>query len=540
MMLKNVRVGIRLTVGFAIVVGLFLATLLLVGVSLSHLTQGVNQIKNKTLPYVLIVDQMDTSRSEVQQWLTDVSATHNRDGYKDAEESAKRFQDGVIKYKEMYQRENNMDSLKQMQVIEADFNRFYATGKLMAEAYITKGLDAGNTMMTGFDNDSKSLFDELAKFRAQQLVEANRITSATASAAASAMNTMIIASVVAVLLAIVFASLITRSITLPMNMMRSTIVEVNQTGDFTRRIPVSSRDEVGETTRSFNDLMNNLQTTFRQINESVSGVLAASHSLASTSEQIAISSGQQSESSSAMAADVEQVTVSINHVAESAREALEISRESGTLSNQGGEIIHKAATEIMQIAGIVRQTCSSIENLEQQSNQISSIVQVIKEIADQTNLLALNAAIEAARAGEQGRGFAVVADEVRKLAERTGNATKEISEMIGSIQNTAQAAMANMSEAGSQVDGGVALAQQAGDAINQIQKKSAQVIQTVDDISSALAEQSSASNDIAAHIERIAQMTEENSVATHATAEASNHLDQLANAMRASTNWFKF
>ena len=538
--MKNIRIGIRLAAGFAIVVGLFAANLVLVGVSLSNLTQGVKQIKEETLPYVLVVDEMDTARAEVQQWLTDVSATHNRDGYEDAEESAKRFRDGVAKYKQMYQRENDADNLKKTEAIEADFNRFYATGKAMAEEYITKGLDAGNVMMEGFDKDSATLSGELEEFRKQQVAEANQITADAVSAAESTTNVMSIGGALAALLAAVFSLLITRSVTLPMGRMQSTMVEVGSSGDFTRRIAVDSRDEVGQTARSFNNLMGSLQTTLREMHDNIDKVLDASRSLSASSQQVATSSAHQSESASAMAAAVEQVTVSINHVSDGAREALEISRKSGDLSGQGSEIIHKAATEMRHIADTVRQTSSAIENLGQQSTQISSIAQVIKEIAEQTNLLALNAAIEAARAGEQGRGFAVVADEVRKMAERTANATKEITEMIDSIQSTARVAVTSMAEAGSQVDGGVTLAQQAGDAINQIKEKSAQVLRTVGDISSALAEQSSASNDIATHIEKVAQMTEENSAATKETAGASDHLVQLADTMRTAVNRYKF
>ena len=538
--MKNIRIGIRLAAGFAIVVGLFAANLVLVGVSLSNLTQGVKQIKEETLPYVLVVDEMDTARAEVQQWLTDVSATHNRDGYEDAEESAKRFRDGVAKYKQMYQRENDADNLKKMEAIEADFNRFYATGKAMAEEYITKGLDAGNVMMEGFDKDSATLSGELEEFRKQQVAEANQITADAVSAAESTTNVMSIGGALAALLAAVFSLLITRSVTLPMGRMQSTMVEVGSSGDFTRRIAVDSSDEVGQTARSFNNLMGSLQTTLREMHDNIDKVLDASRSLSASSQQVATSSAHQSESASAMAAAVEQVTVSINHVSDGAREALEISRKSGDLSGQGSEIIHKAATEMRHIADTVRQTSSAIENLGQQSTQISSIAQVIKEIAEQTNLLALNAAIEAARAGEQGRGFAVVADEVRKLAERTANATKEITEMINAIQSTARVAVTSMAEAGSQVDGGVILAQQAGDAINQIKEKSAQVLRTVGDISSALAEQSSASNDIATHIEKVAQMTEENSAATKETAGASDRLVQLADTMRTAVNRYKF
>jgi len=129
------------------------------------------------------------------------------------------------------------------------------------------------------------------------------------------------------------------------------------------------------------------------------------------------------------------VTTSIDHVAESSQGTHELARKSGELSVQGGEVVQGAAAEMSKIADSVNQSTQFIRELGEHSNQISAIVNVIKEIADQTNLLALNAAIEAARAGEQGRGFAVVADEVRKLAERTGRSTDEITAMIGSIQS---------------------------------------------------------------------------------------------------------
>jgi methyl-accepting chemotaxis protein len=236
---------------------------------------------------------------------------------------------------------------------------------------------------------------------------------------------------------------------------------------------------------------------------------------------------------------VEQVTVSIAHVSEGAREALSISRNSGELSAQGGEIIYRAAEEMKKIADTVRQTSVSIGNLGEQSTRISSIVNVIKEIAGQTNLLALNAAIEAARAGEQGRGFAVVADEVRKLAERTTQATLEVTQMIETIQQASDAAVKGMVDTVEQVDGGVALARQAGDAINQIKNGSEQVLRTVGDISTELAEQSRASADISNHIDKVARMTENNSAAAEQTAMAANQLAELADNMRTTVNRFK-
>jgi methyl-accepting chemotaxis protein len=296
---------------------------------------------------------------------------------------------------------------------------------------------------------------------------------------------------------------------------------------------------VGQTAKSFNELMAVLQQSFGVILSNVAEVSEAAHRLSSGAEQVASSSEQESEDAAAMAATVEEVTVSVNHISESAREALAISNQSGELSVKGGEIIHKAATEMTQIAQTVRSTSHTIEELGEQSNQISTIVQVIKDVADQTNLLALNAAIEAARAGEQGRGFAVVADEVRKLAERTTKATEEITHMIGSIQTSAHTAVGAMAKAVDQVDGGVALANQAGDAINQIRNGASQVIQVVNDISVALVEQSTASNDLAGHVEKVAQITERNSISAGESAREAQHMDELATSMRGTVGRFK-
>jgi methyl-accepting chemotaxis protein len=330
-----------------------------------------------------------------------------------------------------------------------------------------------------------------------------------------------------------------RFVSKPADQMCKAIMEISSTGDFTRRLAVTSDDEIGQTARSFNHLMETLQSAFRQVHEGIEKVAESSHTLSLSSQQVAKGSTSQTEAAASMAATVEEVTVSINHVSEGAHEALKISKNSGKLSEQGGEIILSAAEEMKKIADTVRQTSSSIENLGEQSTRISSIVDVIKQIAEQTNLLALNAAIEAARAGDQGRGFSVVADEVRKLAERTTQATQEVMQMIDTIQLASRAAVDGMTTTVNQVDGGVALAQQAGNAIGQIKMESDQVIRTVDEISTMLVEQSKASSDMAVHIEEVAQMTEENSAAAEQAAGAASHLATLASEMRNTVSRFR-
>jgi methyl-accepting chemotaxis protein len=344
---------------------------------------------------------------------------------------------------------------------------------------------------------------------------------------------------VQLLLWLLFNYILRKFVSGPAGRMRTAIVEISNTGDFTRRVTVDSDDEIGQTARSFNELMGNLQTAFRQLHDGIEKVTDSSHALSTSSQQVANGSTNQSEATSSMAATVGNVSFTIGMVSAGASDAARLSRESGELSEKGGEIIHRAAEEMVKIADTVRQTSISIENLGEQSNRISAIVNVIKGIADQTNLLALNAAIEAARAGEQGRGFAVVADEVRKLAERTAKATQEVTGMIDIIQNSSSTAVAGMESLVNQVDGGVALAREAGEAITQIKTESDQVSRTVDDISVALEEQSKASNEISAQIEKVSQMTEVNSNAAKQTSVAASGLEQLADDMRATVNRFK-
>jgi len=188
--------------------------------------------------------------------------------------------------------------------------------------------------------------------------------------------------------------------------------------------------------------------------------------------------------------------------------------------------------DIQDISASVHDAASLIRGLEQQSEQIANIVQVIKDVADQTNLLALNAAIEAARAGEQGRGFAVVADEVRKLAERTAKSTEDISSTIGTMRARVGDAVHGMQGVVDKVATGVERAREANASIKQIGTGSRAAVNMVEEITVAIREQGSATNSIAAQVERIAVMSEENSSAAGNSAQAARDLDRLANGMQ--------
>jgi methyl-accepting chemotaxis protein len=331
-----------------------------------------------------------------------------------------------------------------------------------------------------------------------------------------------------------FGFMIYRAVKGPLATMEKMVERIGRDLDFTQRVPVSSRDEVGVTVAAFNRLLDTLQGSFREITAAVGGVTDQATQMALAARGMSDNSAAASESAANMAATVEEVTVSINHVSDRATEANDVSRRSGEIAGVGEGVISDTVAEINGIAERVHKASGQIDQLARESANIGAVVSVIKEVADQTNLLALNAAIEAARAGEQGRGFAVVADEVRKLAERTALSTQEIGSLISTIQRGADEAVSSMREVVDRVEQGVKKAEQAGSSIRQIRAGAGQVVDMVEDISHAIREQSAASTNIAQQVERIAQMSEETSDAAMNTANAAGQLQELANKMQST------
>ena len=310
-------------------------------------------------------------------------------------------------------------------------------------------------------------------------------------------------------------------------------------GDLTRPMPRASHDEIGELVAKMSIMRNALHEMIASMRENVEVLNHSAVELTASASNSARASESQSDAASSMAAAVEQMSVSIDHVEEGARETHAVTQSSATRSDEGARIIHAAAEEMGRIAEAVKSTASTIRELEGFSEQISSVAGVIKDIADQTNLLALNAAIEAARAGEQGRGFAVVADEVRKLAERTANSTTEITGMVVMIREGTQRAAQEMEAGVVRVSDGVRLAQQAGESMIGIRQGAEQTSRAVNEISNALKEQTIAAREIAQRVEQIAQGSELNSASAALTATSAQQMESLAQKLQKLSTRFR-
>ena len=304
------------------------------------------------------------------------------------------------------------------------------------------------------------------------------------------------------------------------------------TCDLTQRLPAAGSAEFVRVANAVNAFIENLRSALRIVKDSIDHLAGSAGKVAAASSQVAASSHSQSDAAASTAAAVEQSTASINHVAEQTRETAEISRHASSLSEHGEQVARETAQEMTRVAESMQDSARLISKLSERSQDISGIVKVIKDIAEQTNLLALNAAIEAARAGEQGRGFAVVADEVRKLAERTAAATTEISGMIEAIQTEVTSAVGNLGARNDQIGHAVKLAEQVAGALAEINAGARQTQDRIQEINNAASEQGAASHQIAGNIERIAQMAEQNNAAVADAANSARYVDELATQLR--------
>lgn len=490
MLMANLKIGTRLGLAFGTVVMIFITVLLVVGKSFSDLTQGVLQIDEKTLPFILVVEEMELMRSEVQQYLTDVSATHDPAAYKPAEDSAKHFLSGVKKFKELYRQENDTAHLQKIEEIEEEFNKFYASGKVMADTYIKKGIEAGNLLMVGtdtvvgFDQRSEIVSSDLHIFRDQQIAEAKQITHDTLITGQFTMNVMIWSSLAAALLATVISMLIIRALLRQLGGEPAYAAEVVSriaNGDLTVNVQTKANDN-SSMLYSIKNMVNKLSLVISEVRANAMAMSSASEEVSATAQSLNQGASEQAASVEETSASIEEMTASITQNTENAKVTNDMALQAASHATESGDAVEQTVAAMAEIA---------------------KKISIIDDIAYQTNLLALNAAIEAARAGEHGKGFAVVASEVRKLAERSQVAAEEISEKASSS---------------------VAVAENAGKLLTEM-------VPVIQNTSSLVQEIAAASEEQSASVGQVNNAMEELNKITQASASASEELAATSEEM---------
>ena len=474
---------------------------------------------------------------QVQQWLTDISATRGRDGLNDGFDEA---ENNAKKFAALIDELQTLDSAHadRYQAMLPVFAAYYSTGKRMAQAYIDDGPAGGNKMMAEFDKAAADMTAEVDSFLAATAKNAEESILEQTEAAAGIRTTLLIGSLAILAGLGVLFVFMSRALA----QLSAVVTEVSTklaAGDLTFTVDVQRRDEVGQIMRSLQsvrdrllDMVSQLDGATRLLTGTAANMTAVSAQTNDNVQQLHHETDQSSAAMQEMATTVQEVAGNIVHTANAAQEA---NQEAAN----GRQVVGGAIEQIRSLADQIDGAAVTIQQLEQDSEAITTVVDVIKGVAEQTNLLALNAAIEAARAGEQGRGFAVVADEVRTLASRTQQSTDEINQMIEKLQHGSHHAVESMDQSREQARAAVDQATLAGESLGTIAAAVARIDDMSNQIAGAAEEQGVVAEEVNRNIVRISDMAGNALEGAEQAATASQELERLAGKLTDIVAQFK-
>jgi methyl-accepting chemotaxis protein len=540
--MNNLRIGTRLWLGFASIVILIVGVALVSYVELNKLKEQTDSLANVNFAKAqLSADVQEAMQKAYQSIVTSV--------YADDPATIKHESDSLEKQRKAYREAfKKLEDLEQIAEGKALLERIktltqaasLANNKALALVREGKPDEARIVIKTESPAAMNPLLDSFDELSQYQKKRTSARYDEAVSAYQSAVSILGIGCAIAVLIAIVFSVLITRSIVTPLNSVITVMRNIAEgERDLTQNMSLDSKDELGELSKWFDMFMDNIQEDITNIGKSTHQIAAAAAQLHTTAEQIASGAEQVSDQASNVAAAGEEMSASSGDIAQNCSLAAQGSTHASEAARAGAEIVDETIAVMNSIAIRVRDTAKTVESLGSRSEQIGEIVGTIQDIADQTNLLALNAAIEAARAGEQGRGFAVVADEVRKLAERTRKATTEISEMIKSIQSETQGAVVAMETGVGEVTHGSEKASESGKALENILSQINDVSTQINQVAAAAEEQTAATEEISNNMYKITEVVSRTSQGAKETTQAADKLSALAGDLDRIVGQFK-
>ena len=544
-MLTNFKISTRLIAAFVIML-LFIAIIGIAGwIGLEKLEGHLIDVAHDDAKQVEYAQRTRANMNIFRRYEKDLFL--NIDNAAEVQEYAKKFQDNGKRFHErMDQLEKLVDTPQDKETIstikklikeyETGFEKVYEQIK---SGTLTTPQDA-NKAMKPYKKPAEEAQKLIVEF-AQQIDKRMEETVKNAVAGSGRIQmTILIMAVIAFIIATLLAIVIIRSITGPLAVFLERTTDIAQgEGDLTKRLDASGSDEIAQVSTMFNLFIDKLHGIISHISSTSSQVASAASELNSTAEQIATGAEEVAAQAGTVATAGEEMSATSGDIAQNCQKAAEGAQRASQSASNGGMVVERTVIVMGQIAQKVQETAKTVESLGQRSDQIGAIIGTIEDIADQTNLLALNAAIEAARAGEQGRGFAVVADEVRALAERTTRATKEIGEMIKAIQKETKGAVAAMEQGVQQVETGTEEAAKSGQALQDILQQVNDVAMQVHQIATAAEEQTATTSEISSNMMQITEVVQQTSRGAHESATAAAQLNGNAEELQRLVRQFK-
>jgi methyl-accepting chemotaxis protein len=538
-MLSKLKIGIRLALGFSVMLLIMVVISGIAMTSFNRINKKVDVITEDKWPKTVILHDISDNINVVAR------ALRNAIILSDPAESKKELYRIVKAGEEITSSMEKLDKTvvssegkELLQAIKDHQNAYSVVMKaIIGLIESDKKAEAGQALVVKLRPVQKTYFESLSKmidFQARELLKAGDAVNETYK---SAQLGIIIILVVSLFGAALIGFLITRSITVPLGK----AVKVNRTiaeGDLSVTVNVDRKDEIGQLNESAQQMVENLRSIIGHLSSTSDQVASAATQLYANADQMATASEEVAAQAATVATAAEEMAATSGDIAQSCNQAAEGSQHANGVATEGAEVVRKTVDVMGRIAEKVQISARSVESLGARSDQIGEIVGTIEDIADQTNLLALNAAIEAARAGEQGRGFAVVADEVRALAERTTKATKEISSMIKNIQNETKGAVGTMEEGVREVENGTTEAAKSGAALQEILDQINAVTMQVSQIATAAEEQTATTSEISNNIHQMTEVVQQTARGAQDSSQAASGLARLADELKAVVGKF--
>ena len=428
------------------------------------------------------------------------------------------------------------------QQLLGEFDDYFSQARTLSAGMLSGSInfeqlpDMGKAMNAAYEQ-VKGTVESFNQARVQEFEQA--IVDANESAE-TIVNIGFIMGVITILLLFGTAIPITSGIKSSLSSVVNSLQDIAEgEGDLTVRLNANSRDEVGELVNRFNMFIEKLQTTIKQVVDIALPLSQMANSVSANAEETNSITLQQQDGAHHTKSAVDDLNHSVKSVADSAALAADAATQTSTISTEGADVVSQTVNTIHELAKTVEDSSDVIDHLDNDANQVGVILDVIRGIAEQTNLLALNAAIEAARAGEQGRGFAVVADEVRTLASRTQDSTVEIQTTIEKLQAAARKAVGAMSNGRSLAENSVEQVSRAGESLAEITTSVAQINEMTSNIAQATESQSLAAGQIVSHVDEISLSTNQTHSASQELASVSGDLAKLAHDLEVIAKGFK-